>query len=333
MTIKEAEGRTGLARANIRYYEDQGFFSPARGENGYRDYSGRDVEILLKVKLLRQLGFSLEDIRALQRGDQTLETALARREEELDREQQELDRAARLCRALREDGADFATLDAGRWLDRLGQGEGAAALEEDQDPKRWLSLRRYSGRMLDYLVWLTLGNLFVVIGGRLGLFQSAGVAYRMGVVPLVPMFLSETLLLHRTGITLGKKLMCIQLVGEDGRFLSLGQATRRTLLITLLMAAYIVAVYGMFGDFFKGATRTALLIFFAGTWRFGDEVSEQLERYFFCWQRRGEVYLDTTTGEEPLLSRKEMKWGLAGAALTVLLCFGVISLVILQESV
>ena len=39
MTIKEAEIRTGLARANIRYYEEQGFFTPARGENGYRDYS------------------------------------------------------------------------------------------------------------------------------------------------------------------------------------------------------------------------------------------------------------------------------------------------------
>lgn len=32
MTIKEAEIRTGLARANIRYYEEQGFFSAARGK-------------------------------------------------------------------------------------------------------------------------------------------------------------------------------------------------------------------------------------------------------------------------------------------------------------
>ena len=45
MTIKEAEERTGLARANIRYYEDQGFFSPTRGENGYRNYSEEDVKI------------------------------------------------------------------------------------------------------------------------------------------------------------------------------------------------------------------------------------------------------------------------------------------------
>ena len=39
MTSKEIESRSGVPRANIRYYEDQGFFSAARGENGYRDYS------------------------------------------------------------------------------------------------------------------------------------------------------------------------------------------------------------------------------------------------------------------------------------------------------
>ena len=44
MTIKEVELHTGLARANIRYYEEQGFFSPARGENGYRSYSDEDID-------------------------------------------------------------------------------------------------------------------------------------------------------------------------------------------------------------------------------------------------------------------------------------------------
>ena len=108
MTIKEVETRTGLARANIRYYEDQGFFSAARGENGYRNYSGENVETLLKVKLFRQLGFSLEDIHDLQRGDQRLETALLRREEGLDREQLALDRAARAVECYIKEGPQAA---------------------------------------------------------------------------------------------------------------------------------------------------------------------------------------------------------------------------------
>ena len=38
MTVKEVEERTGLPRANIRYYESEGLIHPARGQNGYRDY-------------------------------------------------------------------------------------------------------------------------------------------------------------------------------------------------------------------------------------------------------------------------------------------------------
>ena len=64
MTIKEIEDRTGLPRANIRFYESQGLIAPSRGENGYRDYSQEDCQTLLKIKLLRKLDCSLEDIRS-----------------------------------------------------------------------------------------------------------------------------------------------------------------------------------------------------------------------------------------------------------------------------
>ena len=37
MTIKDMEMQTGLARANIRYYEAEGLITPERAENGYRD--------------------------------------------------------------------------------------------------------------------------------------------------------------------------------------------------------------------------------------------------------------------------------------------------------
>ena len=61
MTIKEIEDRTGLPRANIRFYESQGLIAPSRGENGYRDYSQEDCQTLLKIKLLRKLDCSLEE--------------------------------------------------------------------------------------------------------------------------------------------------------------------------------------------------------------------------------------------------------------------------------
>ena len=69
MTIREAEQRTGLDRATIRFYEKEGLISPKRLDNGYRDYGEEEITTLLRIKLLRELGVSLEEIRALQQGE------------------------------------------------------------------------------------------------------------------------------------------------------------------------------------------------------------------------------------------------------------------------
>ena len=52
MNIKEIEERSGLTRANIRYYEQEGLIAPVRRENKYRDYSEEDLETLLRIALV-----------------------------------------------------------------------------------------------------------------------------------------------------------------------------------------------------------------------------------------------------------------------------------------
>ncbi len=83
MTVKELEEKTGLARANIRYYEQQGLLAPERKENGYRDYSQVDLETLQKIKLLRHLGLGIEMIRSVQAEQCPLADALAAKEDAL----------------------------------------------------------------------------------------------------------------------------------------------------------------------------------------------------------------------------------------------------------
>ena len=96
MTIKEIETMSGLPRANIRYYESEGLISPKRAENGYREYSQTDVDVLLRVKLLRALGLHIDTIKSLAEGKLTLEAALDTRLEELHTEQENLDAAGRV---------------------------------------------------------------------------------------------------------------------------------------------------------------------------------------------------------------------------------------------
>ena len=114
MTIREVETHSGLTRANIRFYESEGLLNPQRLPNGYRDYSDEDLAALKKIRLLRQLNVPIDDIRALQSGEQALSDALQRCLHELEHAQNELQKASAVCRAMMSDGATYQTLDADR---------------------------------------------------------------------------------------------------------------------------------------------------------------------------------------------------------------------------
>lgn len=59
MLRNEIQSKPGLTRKTIEYYEDKGLINPQKSENGYRDYSEKDPEILNKISLFRKLGMSI----------------------------------------------------------------------------------------------------------------------------------------------------------------------------------------------------------------------------------------------------------------------------------
>ena len=124
MTIKEIEALSGMSRANIRYYETEGFLSPERRENGYRDYSEEDLETLKRVKLLRLLGVSLADIKAAKDGSLPLEELMTRRLAGIAGERTALSQSEAICRELRESRVRYEDLDAQRYLDELSRRPG-----------------------------------------------------------------------------------------------------------------------------------------------------------------------------------------------------------------
>jgi MerR family copper efflux transcriptional regulator len=65
MNIGTAAEQANLPPKTIRYYEEIGLLSPERAENGYRDYSDKDVHRLRFLQRSRSLGFTIDECRLL----------------------------------------------------------------------------------------------------------------------------------------------------------------------------------------------------------------------------------------------------------------------------
>lgn len=65
MLINDASKVTGLTKKAIGYYVEHGLVSPAILVNGYRDFGEGDICALKKIMVLRKLGISIQDIRAV----------------------------------------------------------------------------------------------------------------------------------------------------------------------------------------------------------------------------------------------------------------------------
>lgn len=227
MTIKEIETLSGLPRANIRYYEAEGLITPRRAENGYRDYSQADADTLLRIKLLRALGLTIEQLKTLARGEAALDAVLAERLQAMQQEQHALGRAEQVAEQLRQAKVDYQTLDAERYLAELENGM-PAALQQDVQPKQHMLWQRFFARYLDvtlyHAFWVT---LLPLLGYNLFRNRNGG-AMLVQVLSLLTMFFLEPLLLHIFAATPGKWLFGLRVTDGDGGKLTYEAALNRT---------------------------------------------------------------------------------------------------------
>ncbi len=288
MTINEIEARTGLDRGTVRYYEQEGLIKPAREQNGYRNYSEDNLEKLLKIKLLRSLNFSVDDIRAMDLDASDFQQRLRARARSLEAKQEDLEDAKRVIRQMIDGGERYETLNAGLYLTALRDGtpaltapeEVAAPADSPPEPEQAGPWRRYFARSLDWYL-LSLLYIFVTMG-------LMGVDYRSSsfwgdvlftVLLMALTVLVEPLFLCTLGATPGKLLLGMRVLNENGQKLSYTDAFGRTL-----------------GVLFCGE---GLHVPIVSLWRLIRSRKDASDGYALPWEGGSTVYLRDRRGWRP----------------------------------
>ena len=208
MKINEVEARVGITKKNIRFYEAQGLLSPRRNsENGYRDYGPDEVETLRRIKLLRKLGLSLEEIRQMQSGAHTVGDGMRRHLVTLERERRNLDRAMELCAALTTREERLDDLDAGALLDEMARMEREGTTFQDK--------QRGDIRPLRYVVPGAITLLTVLLMAGLIALILWGFSIDTEEAPPLPLLI--VLIAIPGSVILGVVLALVQRVRELGR--------------------------------------------------------------------------------------------------------------------
>ena len=243
MTIKDMELRTGMTRANIRFYEKEGLLLPQREENGYRDYTEADQQELEKIKLLRMLEVPLDQIRLVQSGQRTLSIVLEKQLAQLSQEKAQLDRVQTVCQQVFDAGTSYATLDAEHYLNAL---EKQPLPDTDTLPRLYAPWRRYYARLLDSSLCSVLLYGALALCTTISLWDNTVLDLAGPILIALLVLLMEPFLLHWFGTTPGKWILGLRVTRWDGTKLSYNEALNRTANVLHCGTGWGVPLYGEF---------------------------------------------------------------------------------------
>lgn len=251
MIIKELETLSGMERANIRFYEREGLITPKRMDNGYRDYSEDDLQVLLRIKLLRSLHISLDEIKAIKAGNCDLSEALAKQIKILEQEKQGVSYAQDVCRAIREEKENFATLDAAKYLEGIKcaaekSGSPYFTIRGDALPQVFHPWRRFFARTLDILIYEIIWAAFLAFIFHVNLAARGtwGNLFDSFLAIAIMLFL-EPLWLHLFGTTPGKAIFGLRVEDEGGKRLSYSEGLERTWSVIGAGLGYNIPIYNI----------------------------------------------------------------------------------------
>ena len=225
MKIKDVEELTQLARTNIRFYEMEGFIHPTRSNNGYRDYSNEDVNVLLKIKLLRHLGLSLDEIKLIHHKSTDLIDILKKHVLKLSSTLDDTKLSLEICNQIIEDNISYDELNNYNHISINNINENKYYF---MNSFIW---RRFFAKIFDLGFYYFLFLFIYALDSTVYLISFDRYPRPLAdiIVTICAMFLVEPVLLSCFHTTLGKKICGLKLEVSDNS--SYFDMVKRTLLV------------------------------------------------------------------------------------------------------
>ena len=247
MTIKEIENLSGLTRANIYFYEEKGLLHPNRNPNGYRNYSNEDLESLQKIRLLRTLHISVEDINAIILGKRQLSDVLASHIRDLRMNENDLHHCREICSQIHDDQADYSSLDWQQYMDLVDTFHfKSTELQDDSLLKVTAPWKRFFARGVDLSIYGLIIDIFLSLVLHINTHTfSIGKTLFLWFAQIVLILFIEPVMITLTRTTPGKALFGLYVTSTDSSHIPYRKALHRTWLVVLKGYGLFLPIYSL----------------------------------------------------------------------------------------
>lgn len=156
MKIKQVAKQLNMTSRNIRFYEEEGLIHVGRSDNNYREYNDEDVKRLKKIKVLRDIGTPIADIKAYFKKEVTLKEITTQRLTDLQKQVKDAKSLYQICEMIHDSEMPLTTFTTEKYQnlldsykDQTSQNDYGKLLSEDWRLK--LSKKKFNQNILSML--------------------------------------------------------------------------------------------------------------------------------------------------------------------------------------
>lgn len=122
MFINEVEHIVGLSAKSIRYYEGNGLLTPKRNQdNGYRIYTEEEIKKLKIIKILRELGVPIRELKLLSTGELTIEKCMEDRINKINEQEKNYNNVKNMCIEISKSKSSFNNIDIDKYFEKINK--------------------------------------------------------------------------------------------------------------------------------------------------------------------------------------------------------------------